>query len=48
MPLTFSNSASRRPYRVFLLPSRIAPAEPASRLPPAAIVPARANCDAPV
>src|SRR5262249_21571596 len=43
-----STSASRRPYSVFRLPSRIAPAEPASRLPPLAITPARANCDAPV
>ncbi len=43
-----STSASRSPYSVLRLPSRIAPAVPASRLPPAAIAPASANCDAPV
>src|SRR6266536_58019 len=47
-PRASSCPASRRPYSAFLLPSSIALAVPAARLPPAATAPASANCEAPV
>src|SRR5215467_12781733 len=47
-PRGSSKPVIRSPYSAFLLPSRMAPATPPIRLPPAATDPARANCDAPV
>ena len=47
-PRARSSPARRSPYSPFRLPKRTAPATPAARLPPPAMAPASANCDAPV